>query len=153
MRPVDNRSVDFRERVPTGSAKRRLLIPPVLNQKAWISTAQGCQLHAVILAKKRSRSSNWRMFITSPCTKTNVSLFSMPLREYSIQTPVLSGFIHMNQHLRGPNSFACHPVLKIHHSDNLIIPTDYFFFDLWVIKSYFQRIRLLSSSIAGTSIT
>jgi len=27
-------------------------------------TAQGGQQHAVILAKKRSRSSNWRMFTT-----------------------------------------------------------------------------------------
>ena len=45
MRPVNDRSVDFRERVPTGSARRRLLIPPVLDQKARISTAQGCQQH------------------------------------------------------------------------------------------------------------
>jgi len=64
MRPVDDLSAVFRERVPTGSARRRLLIPPVLDQKAWIFTAQGCQQHAVILAKKRSRSSNWRMFTT-----------------------------------------------------------------------------------------
>jgi len=27
MRPVDNRSADFRERVPTESTRRRLLIP------------------------------------------------------------------------------------------------------------------------------
>jgi hypothetical protein len=64
MRPVNDRSVDFRERVPTGSARRRLLIPPVLDQKARISTAQGCQHRVVILAKKRSRSSKWRMFTT-----------------------------------------------------------------------------------------
>ena len=94
MRPVNDRSADFRERVPTGSARRRLLIPPVLDQKARISTAQGCQLHAVILAKKRSCSSNRRMFTTSPCTKTSVSLFSMPVSEYSVQAPGLTVFIY-----------------------------------------------------------
>ena len=31
MRPVDDLSADFRERVPTESARRRLLIPPVLD--------------------------------------------------------------------------------------------------------------------------
>ena len=33
MRPVDDLSADFRERVLTGSARRRLLIPPVLDQE------------------------------------------------------------------------------------------------------------------------
>jgi len=33
MRPADDRSADFRERIPTGSARRRLSIPPVLDQK------------------------------------------------------------------------------------------------------------------------
>jgi len=94
MRPIDDLSADFRERVPTGSARRRLLIPPVLDQKARINTTQGCQQHAVILPKKRSRSSNWRIFTTNPCTKTSISLFSMLVSEYSVQAPVLPGFIY-----------------------------------------------------------
>jgi len=55
---------------------------------------QGCQHRAVILAKKRSRSLKWRMFTTSPCTKTSVSLFSMPVSEYSVQAPGLTVFIY-----------------------------------------------------------
>jgi len=37
MHLVDDRSADFRARVPTGSARRRLLIPSVLDQKARMS--------------------------------------------------------------------------------------------------------------------
>jgi len=37
MCPVDDRSVDFRERVPTGSARRRLLIPPMLDREGGMS--------------------------------------------------------------------------------------------------------------------
>ena len=37
MRPVDDRSAYFRERVPTGSAIRRLLIPPVLGREGRMS--------------------------------------------------------------------------------------------------------------------
>lgn len=37
MHLVDDRSADFRERVPAGSARRRLLIPSVLDQKARMS--------------------------------------------------------------------------------------------------------------------
>jgi len=34
MRPVDDRSADFEDRVPAGSARRRLLIPPLQSQHA-----------------------------------------------------------------------------------------------------------------------
>ena len=37
MHPVDDRTANFRERVPTGSARRRLLIPPMLDQEGGMS--------------------------------------------------------------------------------------------------------------------